>query len=1022
MSITALSAALAAINWIATATAASSFGTVLASLTARMAAQTAINTAAGVSFAGLRAVITTLWGVIAAHPIGALILAVSGLVVAWNLWQDAAIKEGKAAEKSAAERQNSIQTLETLKKRLQESTEGSLEHYSVIERLIKEYPELGTALNNSKGSIENQIQAVSELIDKYKEWKSYDLKKVMYGNAASIEKMTEDIKKLQDRISNFDDVGGDSLDPNSQILDPETIDKMNNQLAKTKAELEAVQHQQALVLVEYENYMKKVQGSEFSLDSKQFGVPDEVFQSAKDYLAIQEKIRKAVQDVASASLNASQEYIDFVSEATGGLNDLESATAKEYGQKLQKQIAELNNARSQQNMTDKEYYAARGKLMVDDALKFEKKEEDIKMNAAQSAAYQLELINRLYNAADDSLGKRIQVIQKEYDKEVQAAKGNSEKIESAAKNKDAKLLAAQQAYQGQSKALEEAKKDQTLKLEEALTSELIKVYQDRVKQETDLVKSQYAQQQETLSTSLQIQLSQIDTQGQSEKNLMSSRALLYKDIWAQREGISEDTLNRITSMVASSGQSEEALEKKRLQAKRQYYDDVTNLAQKQASELISVVNKEAEQEKQAVVAEYEAKKKIMQDGITDYSSVNLQILTLEQQKSDKIKEINTKTSESLKTIYNDLLTAYKTQLANQISLYEAQASKIKSINEKLKQSESDLYSGLRDIRQSGMNDYQKYQDDQLEYKRKITEAQKKVEEGSYSDAEELYKDAASLAKSMAKEVKGENDTVLVSLSTAVQDATAKYKESMKGYQDALKAERDAANTEMEASKVKIDELAAKIKELETYYQNLSKTQIKADTSEALAKVKELKEAIDSIKDKTVTITYVKVGESSSSSSSSSDSSSTPTGYAEGGVVGGTGNKDNVIIAATPKEFIEPVTSIDHYGNMGLRFLEAFRKKMLPKDFFTSLAGSIQKFKLGGQVLSESVRNTIIPHMATGGLVAESGSYSSSSSESLVVRFQVGNEEYPVSVQDPVSKDMIKTFSSKISKMRLTRVC
>jgi hypothetical protein len=55
-------------------------------------------------------------------------------------------------------------------------------------------------------------------------------------------------------------------------------------------------------------------------------------------------------------------------------------------------------------------------------------------------------------------------------------------------------------------------------------------------------------------------------------------------------------------------------------------------------------------------------------------------------------------------------------------------------------------------------------------------------------------------------------------------------------------------------------------------------------------------------------------------------------------------------------------------------------------------------------------------LSTGGMALPK---KSRTEESLVVRFQIGDQEYPVAVQDVGSRSMIKQFSRELSKARLT---
>jgi hypothetical protein len=81
------------------------------------------------------------------------------------------------------------------------------------------------------------------------------------------------------------------------------------------------------------------------------------------------------------------------------------------------------------------------------------------------------------------------------------------------------------------------------------------------------------------------------------------------------------------------------------------------------------------------------------------------------------------------------------------------------------------------------------------------------------------------------------------------------------------------------------------------------------------------------------------------------------GYAEGGRIPGASpspTADNLLIRATAGEFMQPVSSVDYYGT---QVMEALRRRMIPKSFFSgfslplmpALAGGHGGYAAGGEV-------------------------------------------------------------------------
>jgi hypothetical protein len=420
---------------------------------------------------------------------------------------------------------------------------------------------------------------------------------------------------------------------------------------------------------------------------------------------------------------------------------------------------------------------------------------------------------------------------------------------------------------------------------------------------------------------------------------------------------------------------------------------------------MALSDQETEAKKQALNNAYNAVLANVQRESEQYTKLKEVALRLEREKEEGIIAIDRQNITNKKAILNEVLAATRQHIDQLRGEYEKLASEIRSIDERLATYKNDLAAGSRSIRQSAMNEEQKYADNMKEYQRLIAEGNKAMYSQSYKEAEKYFQDAAQLAQGMTGEIKSESGQVIITAEANAKKLEQMYRTAMEGYKRNLESQRSADSSRMEELMKQIKDLTAleedvkkKILEINAQEMNINTTAASAALKDMQTDLAEIQRMVNDLDGSTITI-YKNVVEGGGGGESGESDTGGWEGHT-GGRIPGWGGGDIVDARLEPGEFVMRKEAVKKYGG---GFFEALNNMRL------ALPETLKKHLKG--TFASQPRYTMA--YQTGGLVGRS--------ESLTLRLQAGSAELPVTVQGKDPKQKVKEFVKELSKMRLTRV-
>jgi len=367
--------------------------------------------------------------------------------------------------------------------------------------------------------------------------------------------------------------------------------------------------------------------------------------------------------------------------------------------------------------------------------------------------------------------------------------------------------------------------------------------------------------------------------------------------------------------------------------------EMIGLIEQSSTAMIDKIKESAEQGK---LTESEAAKQIVAINQEKYE----QILSFAEEKLANVKELYGEDSQAYKTTsaeveeiakelkeykikaIKDVTSALKSELSQQLAEEKQLNNELTSLRDKLVSDQESRADDIRAIRQGSMTDAEKQADLESQAYEKITKANDALKQGNYERAE----DYAKQAKSIAKGLEDEDEAVrLVEESWNVISTSTKEQETEK-------------RAELDKTISKIKELTAEIQKIESS----KEIEIKAETDQAQAKLDAVRETLDGIQSKTITVTTIQKTVSKSSSSGSDGGE----GYARGGNLPGYGGGDVIPAMLEPGEWVIRKEAVKKYGNTFLARLNAGLLGFKAGGIIPSLAG-VKGYSTGGSVSADA---------------------------------------------------------------------
>ena len=390
-------------------------------------------------------------------------------------------------------------------------------------------------------------------------------------------------------------------------------------------------------------------------------------------------------------------------------------------------------------------------------------------------------------------------------------------------------------------------------------------------------------------------------------------------------------------------------------------------------ELVQVVEKSESQRIDAVKTKLDTLERI-------YGANSEEMERAEEDAADEIAQIH---QDSLdKKI--DYLEEYRDSLKDH---YDAVQDKISDINDELKELNDERISQeqktsdvLKNIRQTDMNEQEKWVDSRRHAQEELKKAEEELAAGNIETAKERAKEARDEFSELADTL-DDSDFSMESikqmrLSEGVEEAGEIIQDSIDREKDALKERRekyeetaDTIKESMKSAEERIDKLNEKKMKwgqeelnnsLKSVSENIGKVKKELDDVEInvsgydkFKSTLDVHDQLDGKKTKSTHTVEIKkeiektirqsegyntggaVEEAAEKFASGGQASFTK----KEGKIPGKGTEDDVPAMLTRGEFVQPVSTVEHYGK---EFMEALRNKSIPKE-------AIPQFATGGSV-------------------------------------------------------------------------
>jgi TP901 family phage tail tape measure protein len=184
---------------------------------------------------------------------------------------------------------------------------------------------------------------------------------------------------------------------------------------------------------------------------------------------------------------------------------------------------------------------------------------------------------------------------------------------------------------------------------------------------------------------------------------------------------------------------------------------------------------------------------------------------LEQGNIEGAERMSEKVIDAYERIYDD---ASET-LDDLKSEWQEYGDKAIEINEKIADLNKSTEETIRDLRRDLMTEEEQWQDKRLEYEEKYAEASKLLAEGAIEQAVETYKEAAGIAKNLAAEVQDTNGTVVASLETNTATSIDLIKKASEAATAALQQQQSDLLTHQDTVKTQINSTLSDLTALST---------------------------------------------------------------------------------------------------------------------------------------------------------------------------------------------------------------
>jgi len=964
------------LNYLAIQLSAIAFGYTVVAVKTMVAA-----TGSGVflvATTALRTALQSLWVTMLANPYIAIAAGIALVVIGITTWLNKLSEAATIIEANNIAIDKHIQSLESYKQQLSEVEKGSIKYTSIIQRLIKDYPELASQVNLATMEFRDEGKALDSLIAK---------------------KHDEKIKGL---IQLYDEYGKKVKNIVFwNLLWNDTIGKLSP--AALPKEIEADLNRQAQIIrqlaIEFKQY-GIVSGSTLKDISAALTKHGDVAEDALDKKA--KALKKYLDETAKASLKSS----DIIKQLSDGWVELYNKTDdarkkdvieawKAYNKKeavLIKEAIAYSEAADDKKSADEKYQIESEKL-YEDSIKKAAKRADVKIDIKKrTTEKELELIDSFIEQENNKYINSLFNISKLNAEELKNFKGTKEERERLSIELD-----------GKERKLDQDRLNNIITLENRRIELAKQVYKDQIKNVEEyyslvknIAETSHNEIVDLLDTRLKRELNKIELQNLSEQGIIHAKARVQEEYYKDTEEESKRHFNELTKItnetydaiaikIRASGESAEKQEKELFDAKKQRNDDIKKLYQERSDAYKKTIDFLISEEARltgAIKSAREEREQIAQKGEDLIRNLKYKLLTDEQKWNEERQRANelmaqanaellagntaeaTKFAEEARSIYDGLAGEVKDKSGNVIKtvgdtvkiaidgvtkatelLTQISSKGIISLETELVRVQSQLntvnnaFEGFKQTIQA-FNKQAKLELDVSP----VIQALQKAEAAVKSYIAALKKIPAKIVTQFVGKASPEKP-----ITETIDDVESKL-EGMSDYANSLNPK---VTTTFDAETSLLDAAFDNAtKKIGVYLEQMASLQVSTtDFPGEMAVFRQLRVDMMTSISKKIKQTADQFSAFKTLLGETFSSYGSILTKQTGGIIPGSGPGDTVPAMLEPGEFVEPKSTVKKYGS---DFFEALRNKLIPKDSIQSLMAGV-KMQTGGIIKSTPQR-------------------------------------------------------------------
>jgi len=345
--------------------------------------------------------------------------------------------------------------------------------------------------------------------------------------------------------------------------------------------------------------------------------------------------------------------------------------------------------------------------------------------------------------------------------------------------------------------------------------------------------------------------------------------------------------------------------------------------------------------------------------------------------------------------WDDMLKSAKTALDAALKEEKKYSEQVKELAQDRVDAQKTTEQLIRDLMRTTMSEGDAYNDRLAQAREQMSQASRALAQGDAAAAKQLYEESQRQFAQLGREVK-DGETVVVSSAQAVSNAMTGVQAAGQGIQAALKAMQDEAIANQASASTAAEQIRADIQSIKDAQKDIEVMETTLTAKDLASKtIAEIKDRLEAIKDKTVTVTvrYPKVGDDGLAAGGRVP------GYAFGGRLPGYSLTDNMMGMIRGKQPIALAGGEDVTNALSSRVIYGAAPWLLP---------ALNRVRSTADLSKVLAKLKNMQGLAGGGRV----------SESFRVTLAAGNSETTMTTQSRAEYTGLKQFAKALNKEKL----